>query len=220
MSGKFNWATLIARTSFAQRRYSSSSPTGVQFEMDAYPKLTFIRKSTYAYLNFGYSPTSLFPLFRAGAEIYTGLPWRLETSLGGRYLYFEPKHVFIFTGSLGYYLKDYWFSIRPFVTPKAEGISVSGNLTVRRYWSEDNYLSFSLGVGSSPEEIDYAQDTVRQGSFKAGTGVQWEIIPTVVIKTGVGFEYEEYRDALWAPHLTFSAGISKSFDTGKRNNGL
>lgn len=216
LSRKFEWGTLIGRTSLAQRRYSSSNPLGVQFEVDAYPKLTPIRKSTYAYLNFGYSPTTLFPLIRAGAEIYTGLPYHLETSLGARYLFFDPKNVFIFTGSLGLYYKDYWFSIRPYITPKDEGISVSGHFITRRYWSDDNYISFTLGLGSSPEEIDYSQDTTRHGSIKAGTGMQWALTSTLLLKGGISFEYEEYRTSQWGPHFTLSAGIAKTFSLGRK----
>lgn len=219
VAGKFEWGSLILRTNLAQRVYSSSSPVGIQFEADAYPKLNFIKKSTYAYLNVGYSPTSLFPVWRAGAEIYTGLPWHLETSLGARYLRFisssdtlDPiKNIFIFTGSLGYYLKDNWFSIRPFITPKESGVSVSGIFLVRHYWSDDNYMYISAGIGSSPEEADYLEVSTRYSSYKVGTGLQWSVTSSILLKGGVRFEVEEYRPDLYGTRFTVSAGIQKRF---------
>ncbi|HSZ72594.1 MAG TPA: YaiO family outer membrane beta-barrel protein, partial [Cytophagaceae bacterium] len=83
----------------------------VQVEVDAYPKLG---KKTYMYLNTGYSPgPNVFPLFKAGAEIYQGLPKAFEISLGGRYMQFNTENVFIYTGYLGKYHKDWWFAYRP-----------------------------------------------------------------------------------------------------------
>ena len=100
-----------------------SKEIGKQIEIDLYPKIT---KWNYLYLSYGYSNSVLFPLHRVGFEIYQKLPKSFELSAGFRFLQFESttltntdtlKNIMIFTGSLGKYYKNFWFSFRPFLNP-------------------------------------------------------------------------------------------------------
>lgn len=121
---------------------------GTQFEVDLYPK---IAKGLYAYLNFGLSNNAIFPDVRYGGELYQSLPHSFEASLGFRTLKYSTTTT-IYTGSIGWYTgNDYW-SIRPYFTPGDGGTSTSGALTYRKYRSNaDNYLSLGLSMGFSPE---------------------------------------------------------------------
>jgi YaiO family outer membrane protein len=133
-----------AKVNFS-RRFQSN---GVQFEVDLYPQ---IATGLYAYVNIGFADSFLFPDFRYGAELYKSLPNSFEASLGFRALkYSETTN--IYTGSVGWYTgNDYW-SFRGYVTPGDSGASMSGNILYRKYRSDaDNFLSVNIGMGFSPE---------------------------------------------------------------------
>lgn len=124
------------------------SSTGTQFEVDMYPKIT---KGLYAYANFGVSNSYLFPDVRFGAELYKSLPKSFEASLGFRTLKYS-SFTTIYTGSVGWYTGNSYWSLRTYVTPGEPDTSVSGTLNYRKYRKDaDNYFSVALGVGYSPE---------------------------------------------------------------------
>jgi YaiO family outer membrane protein len=146
--GKANtWGSSILRFNYASRFAKS----GLQSELDLYPKLM---SGVYAYFNYGYSKSNLFSRHRVGAELYSKLPRRLEASAGFRYFCFRSEHnVLIYTGSLGWYFKNYWFSYRPYITTNEGHTSFSSALILRRYFSDsDNYIGLDIGLGFSPEE--------------------------------------------------------------------
>ena len=122
--------------------------TGMQFELDLYPRIT---KGLYAYVNFGLANTFLYPDIRYGAELYKSLPLSLEVSAGFRALKYSSTTT-IYTGSLGWYTgNDYW-SFRTYITPGDSGSSLSGTIVYRNYRSDaDNYFSIDTGIGFSPE---------------------------------------------------------------------
>jgi len=123
---------------------------GIQYEVDLYPKLS---KMFYGYLNYGYSNADIYPNHRMGAELYANLPKSMEASLGMRYLDFVDSQVSIYTGSVGMYRGNYYFSLRPYLTPRTNStIGISGMLTARKYLKDaDNYIGFNGGMGFMPE---------------------------------------------------------------------
>ena len=124
--------------------------TGYQVELDAYPRIS---SKWYSYLNVGYSNSNLFPEWRGGAELYRDLPWASEGSIGLRYLKFADDDVFIFTGSLSKYWRDWFFSLRPFITPQNSNVSTAVNLIARRYFGNpETHASLVGGFGFSPDE--------------------------------------------------------------------
>ncbi len=145
-SRKTTVGSIIPRINYANRFETH----GLQYELDFYPKLS---KTFYAYLNYGYSNASIFPDHRVGAELYANLPKAFETSFGVRYLDFTTTKATVFTGSMGLYRGNYYFSLRPYVTPQDNGdVSLSGGLLVRKYLKDgDNYLGINVGMGYSPE---------------------------------------------------------------------
>ncbi|MFM2370088.1 MAG: hypothetical protein RL619_2409 [Bacteroidota bacterium] len=138
------YGSIIGKVNF-NRRFNEN---GLQYEVDLYPKIS---KGFYAYANIGFSNSFLFPDVRFGAELYKSLPKSFEVSLGFRALKYSTTTT-IYTGSVGWYYGNSYWSFRPYITPGDAGTSTSGTITYRKYRSDaDNYLGLSLGMGFSPE---------------------------------------------------------------------
>ena len=137
--------SLLSRVNYANR----FNMHGVQFEMDFYPKFS---KLFYGYLNYGFSNSPIFPNHRVGAEVYSNWPESMELSLGMRYLDFADTKANIYTGSVGLYSGNYYFSLRPYITPTSRKTGVSGTLLARKYFKDaENYLGATIGMGFAPE---------------------------------------------------------------------
>ncbi len=136
--------------------------TGIQYEVDMYPKIT---KGMYSYVSFGVSNTDLFPSVRYGAELYKSLPKGVEISFGFRGLKYT-KTTTIYTGSVGWYTGNSYWSFRSYVTPGDTGSSKSGILNYRKYRSDaDNYFSISAGIGFSPETDPFPLNDDEEAIF-------------------------------------------------------
>lgn len=145
-SRKTKVGSIIPRINYANRFETH----GLQYELDFYPKFS---KTFYAYLNYGYSDAPIFPDHRVGAELYANLPKAFEFSIGVRYLDFSTTKATVYTGSIGLYRGNYYFSLRPYVTPQNTGdISFSGGLLARKYLRDgENYFGVNMGMGYAPE---------------------------------------------------------------------
>lgn len=136
---------LIPRINYSNR----FNTNGVQYELDVYPRFS---EKMHGYLNYGYSADAIYPSHRAGAELYLNLPRAVEISAGMRYLGFANNSTTILTGSIGLYRGDYYFSLRPYITPSRNQTGFSGNLLGRRYYKNKfHYLGINLGIGYAPE---------------------------------------------------------------------
>jgi YaiO family outer membrane protein len=119
-----------------------------QYEVDMYPRIT---EGLYAYVSGGFSNSDLFPSVRYGFELFKSLPKSFEASLGFRGLKFSTTTI-IYTGSVGWYTGNSYWSFRTYITPGDPGASKSGTLSYRKYFSDaDNYFSLAVGFGFSPE---------------------------------------------------------------------
>ncbi len=123
---------------------------GVQYDLDFYPKFS---KRLYAYLNYGYSTSSIYPSHKVGGDLYANLPGAIEFSAGGRLIKTQTQNISVVTNSLGYYKGNYYFSLRSYITPRPDRLTrFSGNLLVRKYLKDaDNYMGVIMGMGISPE---------------------------------------------------------------------
>jgi len=123
---------------------------GIQLDLDLYPK---IAKGFYAYLNYGYSNSELYPNHKVGGDVYYNHKNGLEISGGGRYISFATRDVKTITNSLGYYRGNYYFSLRSYITPSPNQLTkASGNILVRKYLKDaENYMGVNFGIGFSPE---------------------------------------------------------------------
>ncbi|MEP2238794.1 MAG: YaiO family outer membrane beta-barrel protein, partial [Maribacter sp.] len=123
---------------------------GIQLDLDLYPK---IAKGFYAYINYGYSDSELYPNHKVGGDVYYNHKSGIEFSAGGRLINFATKDVKSITNSLGYYTGNYYLSLRSYITPESNNLTnVSGNLLVRKYLKDaKNYMGLNVGYGFSPE---------------------------------------------------------------------
>ncbi|NTW32167.1 MAG: YaiO family outer membrane beta-barrel protein [Bacteroidetes bacterium] len=210
------FGTVIARFNIADR----FDKTGNQFEIDAYPS---IRKGTYLYFNTGYSGTTLYPKTRLSLEVYQKLPEAFEFSLGFRYMNFDDKRlaafdssmVMIYTGTIGKYLGNYWFSFRPYLTPGKKVLSKSFYLTARRYLKDaDNYLSLTIGTGFSPDDHKYAFATPTNyflKSQKFSLSYQQKLFNNFISSVNAGVAQEEFYPGIYRNRYSVGAQITYSF---------
>jgi len=207
-SRQTTFGSVIGRINYANR----FNTKGFQYEVDAYPKIS---KSSYLYLNLGYSDISIFPHFRSGGELNSKLPSAFETSLGFRYLNFISSDVFIYTASLGKYIGNYWLSARTYITPDKIGASISGSITGRKYFAnKDNYLGLRFSYGTSPDERKDLLTTVSVLHVKSES-IKLELSKKInqvwIINLATVYENEEYIPSQFRYILTGDITISWSF---------
>lgn len=153
------YGSIIGRVNF-NRRFNEN---GQQYEVDLYPKIS---KGFYAYVNVGFANSFLFPDIKYGAELFKSLPKSFEVSLGFRTLKYSSI-TNIYTGSVGWYTGNSYWSFRPYFTPGDTGTSKSGTLTYRKYRSDaDNYLGFAFGMGFSPEINQFYNQAIPELSLQ------------------------------------------------------
>ncbi|TLP79219.1 YaiO family outer membrane beta-barrel protein [Maribacter sp. ACAM166] len=140
------YGSIIPRLNLSNRL----GKNGIQLDLDLYPK---IAKGFYAYLNYGYSNSELYPNHKVGGDIYYNHKSGIEFSAGGRYISFATRAVKSITNSLGYYRGNYYFSLRSYITPVPNQLTkASGNILIRKYLKDaENYMGINFGIGFSPE---------------------------------------------------------------------
>lgn len=142
--------------------------TDYLFGLEAYPRLW---KGAYAYLDLNYStPANSLPRTSWLLEIYQHLYDGLEGSLGYWRMHFRTTNVSVYLGSLGYYFKDYYFSLRGYYTPEETGKNFSWVVQGRKYFGPENYFYLSFGSGSRPFEITNLGDLIFIKSLLFGGG--------------------------------------------------
>jgi YaiO family outer membrane protein len=183
--------SLIGRVNYAHR----FGDDGIQPEVDFYPTLW---KGAYGYFNYGFTTSDLFSRHRVGAEIFQKLPKSFEISYGLRYLNFGPgSNVTIYTASVGWYYKSYWFSARTYITPSEGTYSRSLNFTARKYFKDaNNYLSMIVGGGFSPD--------ARRIQTNAGLDAGNNIYFLKSQKVGLGFQKSVRYNILWTGDVYYS----------------
>ena len=204
---KTSAGSVIARANYANRFGNQ----GYQGEIDAYPRLT---EGVYAYLNIGYSQSSsVFPEWRSGAEIFASLPDAYEASVGYRQLRFGGPPVTLFTGAVGKYSGNYWFSLRPYVRSKDSGLSASGSLLARRYYEDgDHYIGARIGFGSTPsDQLAPDQTQLRTSSFTGGIQGSTSVAPSVLGTWSVVFDHEELSSTRTRKSVSLDLGARLLF---------
>lgn len=197
--------SIIGRVNLANRFASN----GAQVELDAYPGLG---EGTYGYLNVGYSQSTIFPDWRFGGELFRSLPRAWEGSLGFRQLRFGGAPITLFTGSVGKYAGNYWFSLRPYVRDKDTGLSASMSLTTRRYYADaDSYLGFRVGYGSSPGDQLTAEELTRTNSTTLGVQGSRTIRARRIGTWSVTYDREELLPNKFRNRWELSGGVKIEF---------
>ena len=204
---RMSFGPLIGRVNLAQT-YVNDSPIedkpSLQFELESYPRLS---ASNYLYVNYGYGIGKSFPLHRGGLEWFQKLPAKFEASLGLRYLYWNDNF-FFYTGSLGKYYRNFWFSFRPFIVPKETGFSQSYFLTARRYFkSADDFFGITVGTGISPDDIySDPSDKIKLKGYKISFMLSKTFLQNFMFRGSFGYDFEEYQPSLKRDR--YSVGVS------------
>jgi len=205
---KTSAGTVIGRINWAER----FGVKGFQYEMDGYPSIS---ENNYAYINLGVSNLSIFPKFRAGAELYHSFPKAFEGSLGMRSLFFANSNTYMVTGTLGKYVGNYWISLRSFVTPSSTGTSVSGSIQARRYFSDpEDYVGLRIGYGISPDDRKYGDGSSNFLTLKSqSVRVEYNHIFNKIWTTNVGasLSNEEFPNLGYVLDYSFDIGIGRFF---------
>lgn len=140
------YGRVIPRVNYSYRFATDA----LQYELDLYPRLS---NTFYAYTNYGYSDSDLYPNHQGALELFANLPKAMEASLGARYLKFRDSEATLLTGSFGIYRGNYYLNFRPYLTVvDSRSPAFSGSFLARKYLSDElHYLGLRASYGYSPE---------------------------------------------------------------------
>lgn len=180
--------SVIGRIQYANR----FSTNGLKFGVDAYPSLV---SGLYAYLNAGYSSSSIFPRYRLGGSLYKSLPWSMTAEIGARHLNFGGGGTTIYTASLTKYRGQYMYRAGTYLTPGSTGTSASVNAMARRYLSgSQTYVGANASIGSSPTGARadaFEEDFQRTRSWSVSAHAQVAVAQRTVLGISIGYDSEE-----------------------------
>jgi YaiO family outer membrane protein len=201
--------TVIGRVNYARR----NGINDFQYEADAY--LT-TGKSSHIYLNAGVSHGKLFPDYRCGFEFFQILPKKFEASLGFRELWYSSTNVTIFTGSIGKYWKEYWFSFRPYLTIARDKTFFTYLFQARRFFNDDreNYLGMMYVHGSSPDDVTKSFDNgklfgLSSDKFKVTYNHRFAVY--WIYQVAAAYEWEEYYTSMLRNKYTIELTLERLF---------
>lgn len=211
----FRFGSLIMRGNAADR----FGYQGIQYEIESYLRFT---KSSYANLLAGFSTSRIFPEQNYGAEIYQRLPAGFELSGGIRYLQYTNATI-IYTGSLSNYYKNYWISVRAFVTPQEEDTTSEKSFIekssetfffrMRRYLTDsDHFFGIRVGYGESPDDRRFYRPVVAKlTTWQLGAELQRRAFGRFFVKAEVNYAQEEIRADEVYQRLTMSVQLKTTF---------
>lgn len=200
--------SVIFKTNFANK----FADNGLQFEVEAYPRLS---KIFYLYVAAGYSNNvGIFPKYRSGVSLYANLPHSFEGELGYRQLYFSDN-IWMYTASIGKYYQNLWFNLKTYITPSQENISQSYAGTIRYYTKGANdYVGFLIGTGLSPEEnrnnlLD--NSIYKLKTFKIGAEYNFSLNRTNLFSLSSTYYNQEFRPNEKGNQIDITVGYIKTF---------
>lgn len=181
---------------------------GLQYEIESYPR---ILKNYYGYLDLAYSTDSIFPNYRFGAEIFHNFPNAWEVSFGFRSLYFTNSETWIFTGSVGKYIGNYYYLTRLYYTPNNIGPSYSLSANVRYYLSDESYIGGGLGAGLSTDQTTWNKSITQGDSKKISAEIYYGVYKDLYIQSSLTLSTEKLPNGSYRQQTSLSAGIEKRF---------
>lgn len=179
------------------RRGVRFNQTAYQWEMENYP---IISDRMYGYIAYAWSNSIIFSEHRAGAEIFSSIPFRSEVSLGMRYMSFKnAPESWILTGSLSHYLHSWLFTVRPYLVFSEDRTGRTITASVRYILNDTgDYIMLRGSRGVSPDQVlfqlgeeQYA-DVLLLESLQAGLESRYRISERI---TGQG-SIDLYRQEL------------------------
>lgn len=197
--------TYIGRVNYAHAFQNDA----LQGEADIY---TAFKHRDYLYLNAGFSNgSSIFPLFRAGAEYYRHVSRPSELSLGGRYLHFSTVDVAMLTASYSFYVRTWKFQYRPYLAYDGNTFSHSHQVTVRKNFLQEKYAEINLQYGTTPYYLWISEAFTRTAAYRVGFRTQFRIKKNWFIRPSFMYEREEYVPGLERNRFNSWIELSKRF---------
>lgn len=193
--GKINYGMLVGSDIEANLK------SNLQFQLEAYPRLG---PSDYLYMSAAYSPSRLFPQHYYGLEWYHNFRQGIEASAGARWLQWDES-LWFYTGSVGKYLGNYWFSLRAYITPQEEMTGQTYSLSARRYLATSmDYLGVKLIYGTSPDQISYAIDfpQIRKLNSTGAYLTYQRVLKRWLVNFEMGYRREEYFKDDFRGHIS------------------
>lgn len=186
---------------------------GEQYQLEAYPKLF---EGAYATLSFALSNTSqrVYPHYQYTVEPYFSLPrTNFEVSLGQRYIKSYGVNIYTYTGSVAYYLNNYFIWFRPYhYTPKSTDYFELG---IRRYSDDDTnkYFSIKAGIGKYPDIGDFPplNQIIIVSANSIGFDGKYPLTKTLFLQGWVGYIRQVYHSGLVREVTDGALGINWQF---------
>lgn len=200
-------ASLLGRVNLAHR----FGQDGAQAEFDAYPKLW---PKAYGYFSAGVSGSSIFPKTRLGAEIFQAFPGSWEGSLGWRWAdYRAGSHVTLWTGSVAYYWRNWWFAARPYHSGGSAGrASTSGNVSARYYLGDSvQYVGVTAGKGSASNGDVLSTQPGRLDTFTVRGEIRWKWSKIWMLRATAAWSREDVATGGRRTSLLAGAGVERFF---------
>jgi len=122
--------------------------------------------------------------------------------------------VMIYTGHVGKYVGNYWIAFRPYMVPDSSKVSLSGFLTVRRYFATaDDYIGFQVGYGTSPDERYrlLTNQSLRLTGYSSRISYNHIFSKRWILNVSGAYAYEEYFTSLFKSKITFDIAINYLF---------
>lgn len=188
------WGTLISRINYANRfAVNNTIDKGLQYEIEGYKPMG---KKNYAHINATFSDAIVFPKIRLGGSFYLNLNKTWDSEIGIRYI--KTENLDIITMVLGgsKHVGNYLFILKAYLNNSQKKHNPVVTFSSRYYLdSKFDYISGSLGFGTSPDErttLGQLQSRINLNSFRMGAGY-YRILKKQFI-TGIQFNYnhQEY----------------------------
>jgi YaiO family outer membrane protein len=112
-----------------------------------------------------------------------------------RRLQFTSTRLNVYTASVGRYHKNWYGSLRTYITPGDPRPSVSVQAQVRRYFGDgERYLSFRYGRGASPFEIRNLNEIGVLDSSSYTGEIYWRFLSRILLNVSGGVSGDDRID--------------------------
>lgn len=168
--------------------------TEFQLEGEAWPTIS---PTVYGWLNYAWSPGIYFPRHRASAELWHTLGGGWVASAGLNYYHFD-RNIFITVAGVEKYLGRWWLNGKVYFYFKDSGITNSLFVSARRYFNDTDYLQFTAGTGTAPDEpFNVIVDLERLSATTIKLIYFREITKMMTLRAGAGYSCEEHFESLY-----------------------
>ena len=174
-----------------------------------YPRIT---ERSYGYLNAGVGSNNIFPSFRFGGELYQVFSRAFELSAGIRFLAYETADVWVYTGSVSKYHRNYWLSYRALVTAIENEQTLTHQINARRYFgSRYHYVGLWAVYGNAPVQFVTLNEIRRLNSSIGGLDYQFSIATHTTLRVATEFQREEFIENEFRNRLSIELTLAKRF---------